>query len=106
MKIAIRQGSLYHFININDVVRIEASDSGATVYLKDTNPLRITSNLKKIESQLPNSFFKIHRSHIVNKVYISRIIENGSFELELKDRTILPISKTKKSELLKKVKKF
>ena len=58
------------------------------------------STLKKIESKLPEELFlKVHRSFIIN---IQRIvdIEDGSV---LINRDVIPVSRSKKPELIKRL---
>ena len=73
-----------------DYILIKCDDQNHTVH----------STLKKIESKLPKDLFlKVHRSFIIN---IQRIvdIEDGSV---LINRDVIPVSRSKKPELMERL---
>ena len=58
------------------------------------------STLKKIEEKLPSSLFlKIHRSYIIN---VKKIIDIEDNSVLIK-KDIVPVSRSKKSELMQRL---
>jgi len=100
MKVAIRQGSVFHFVEDNEVIRIEAHNGQAIIYLINGETYKVTTNLTKMVDNLSNSFLKIHRSHIVNLNHASTIIDSGKAKLMMNDSTVLPISKSLKTKVV------
>lgn len=86
-------------INIPDIYFVEAK--GDYISIKtDTKNYIVHSTLKKIEDKLPSSLFiRIHRSFIIN---ISQIIdiEDNSVLIQ---KSVIPISRSNKSELMKRL---
>lgn len=79
------------FIPLKDIVFLEA-DSAIT-YIYTTSQWKKTSseNLGEIEKQLPsNSFYRVHRSFIVNKKYVAEYRKEGI--LVLRDGTTVTIA--------------
>ena len=88
--IKIQMDTIYMIEAKGDYILIKCDDQNHTVH----------STLKKIESKLPKDLFlKVHRSFIIN---IQRIvdIEDGSV---LINRDVIPVSRSKKPELMERL---
>ncbi|CAI8419590.1 MAG: Transcriptional regulatory protein YpdB [Polaribacter sejongensis] len=86
-------------INIPDIYLVKAKGDYIIIKTNARNYL-VHSRLNKIEDKLPSYLFlRIHRSYIIN---ISQIvdIQNNSV---LVGKTLIPIGRAKKSELVKKI---
>ncbi len=86
-------------IEIPDINIVEAK--GDYILIK-TNAKNYTvhSTLKKIEDKLPNDLFlKVHRSYIINLKKIIDIEDNSV----LIGRGVIPVSRSNRSELMKKI---
>ncbi|WP_295334255.1 LytTR family DNA-binding domain-containing protein [Flavobacterium sp.] len=86
-------------IDVNTILYFRAN--GDYVFIKtENNSYTIHNTLKKIENKLPkDSFFKVHRSFIINTKKIVDIEDNSV----LIGKDIIPISRRNKSELMKRV---
>jgi len=94
--IFIKQGDTYIRIYLKDIRYIESMQNYIKIYLADTMYM-VHQTLVAMENILPNtSFFRIHKSYLVNLSAITAIVRNnvhiGTQEL--------PISKYRKEELL------
>ncbi|WP_439131492.1 LytR/AlgR family response regulator transcription factor [Polaribacter sp.] len=84
-------------VNIPDIYLIEAKGDYINIKTQGKNYI-VHSTLKKIEDKLPKeTFFKVHRSYIIN---ISEIIdiEDNSVLIQ---KEVVPVSRSNKSELMK-----
>jgi DNA-binding LytR/AlgR family response regulator len=86
-------------INIPDILYIEAK--GDYIAIKTAGKSFIVhSTLKKVQDKLPEEFFmKIHRSFIINFSKIIDIEDNSV----LIEKSVIPISRANKSELIKRL---
>jgi two-component system LytT family response regulator len=68
-----------HCLDIDSIVRIEASSNYSKVYyLNQHYPIVACKVLRWFESQLPPElFFRVHRTHLVNRKYLSAITSNS-----------------------------
>ena len=83
-------------IDIPKIYLIEAKGDYINIKTEDKNYI-VHSTLKKIEEKLPkNTFLKIHRSFIIN---IKEIIDIEDNSVLIK-KNVIPISRSKKSELM------
>lgn len=60
-------------IPASDIVYLKASGSYSEIHLKDTKVFTCTRGLWLLERELPDYFFKIHRSTLVNTQYVEGI---------------------------------
>lgn len=86
-------------VNISSIYLIEAKGDYINIKTNDKNYI-VHSTLKKIEDKLPsNMFFKVHRSYIINFSEIVDIEDNSV----LIRQNVIPVSRSNKSELMKKL---
>ncbi len=89
-------------LNLDDILYLEAN--GDYVVFKTANKGYIVhTTMKKINDKLPdNKFIKVHRSYIVN---IDKIVDIEDTTL-LIDKKIIPVSRSKKEDLMKSLNLF
>lgn len=86
-------------INFSSIKLVQAKGDYILIKTEDKN-YTVHSTFKKIEEKLSDSFFlKIHRSYIVNLNKIIDIEDNSV----LIDRDVIPVSRTNKPELMKRL---
>ncbi len=86
-------------INIPDIYFVEAKGDYISIKTESKNYI-VHSTLKKIEDKLPDSvFLRIHRSFIINVTQIIDIEDNSV----LIQKSVIPISRSKKNELMKRL---
>lgn len=95
----IKQDSLYVKIYFKDILYIKSEGVYAEIFTKDKKYL-IRETLKKLLEILPNdSFFQIHRSHIVNVNFVSAV----NSEYVIVDKETIPMSRNSREEFLKRL---
>ncbi|NNF35648.1 MAG: response regulator transcription factor [Saprospiraceae bacterium] len=78
-----------------------ASDSNYTgFYLSSGEKILIAKTLGKVEEMLGSGFIRIHNSFIINKEYVSAYHRGTGGSVKLNDGTILPVSKSRKEQVL------
>ncbi len=86
-------------INFNDINIIEAKGDYIRIKTNGQN-IVVHSTLKKIENKLPmDIFLKVHRSFIIN---LSKIVDIEDNSVLIK-RDIIPVSRSNRSELIKRL---
>jgi two-component system LytT family response regulator len=79
-----------------NIIRIEANSNYCRVYFDNDDPLTVAKLLHWFEEKLPDDFFyRIHRTHIVNRLFISSI--SNSSKLTLVNGEQLQTSRRKKN---------
>lgn len=87
-------------ILLEDIVYIESLKDYLRIHVSDTERHVTHSTMKKIEEKLPDYFFRIQRSYIINTKKIKSIYGNTVL---LSVGESLPISVSSKAELYKKI---
>ncbi len=104
-KLILNTSDNTYIVDIKDIIRCESDNNYTTFSTVNSDKIVMSKTLKEYENILPEEIFiRIHRSHIININYISRIIKRASGYVMLKDNTEIPISPKKKDLLLKLIK--
>lgn len=89
----------HHKIIVDDILHIESDRNYITVITK-SKKLSYIESLKNWKERLPeDQFIQVHKSFIINKMYVDKISGN---EIYINNNRI-PIGRTYKQELLKKL---
>ena len=91
-------------INFENVLCCIAENNYTTVHLDDGTKVTVSKTLKDFVSILyPSHFFRIHSGSIINLKFIRRITKAPVFTVELPNKFILKVSRSKQKELLDKL---
>lgn len=87
-----------YFVNTNTIIRCQASSNYTKLFFTDRQPLVISKTLSACACAISNNnFVRIHQSHLVNKIFVKDIDQDGS--VHLIDGSICTISRRKKREV-------
>ena len=94
----------YSLINTTDIVYCQADGSYTHLYLLDGKKITTSKLLKQIEELLPDeTFYRIHKSYIVNLNLINRCSKIDGFSVILENGIVLDVSERTKKEFLDKL---
>jgi two-component system LytT family response regulator len=87
------------FVAIDTIIALEADGAYTNVSLKDAKNLYISKNIRYFESLLGEmpSFFRVHRSSLVNINFIEKYSRNESV-LFMENQQIIKVARAKKAE--------
>ncbi|MES2593070.1 MAG: LytTR family DNA-binding domain-containing protein [Bacteroidota bacterium] len=107
-KLTIPTATGSEYINIKDIIRIEADGSYSKVFSNDGKMRFVTKNLKSLENSLEGeSFFRCHNSHLINVEYIKKY--NPAKDkgiIEMTDESSIPVARSVKMDLAELIKKY
>src|SRR5690554_2180775 len=96
--ICIKSYSDYQFIDLQDIIYLKADNSSTDFKLQNGKTITAFKTLKHFEQKLPFHFLRIHKSHIVNIHYVSRIRLSKS-KCYLDYNEVLPFSASYKANI-------
>lgn len=98
-KIALPVSEGLLFIEVNDIVYLEAEGAYTNVWLNNSTKILVSKKIKFFEEIVDTraNFFRSHRSYIVNINYLKKYNKNES-SLLLDNNKIVYISRDRKSE--------
>jgi two-component system LytT family response regulator len=85
-------------LSLKDILWLEAMGDYVAIVTAEKKYL-VYSTMKRMEEKLPESFMRIHRSHIVN---IHRISNIDDFSVTI-NKTVLPVSRNYKESLIQRL---
>ena len=101
--IPIQEG--YKLVDLADVVRLQADGSYTLFVLQDGTQYMASRNLKEYEDLISDNtnFIRVHRSHIINKEFVEKIIRSKPPIIEMSDGMQVSISSNRKDQILKEL---
>ena len=91
------------FIEVKEIVRCESDSNYTSIYMKSKEKYFVAKTLKNIENLLDSRrFYRVHHSHLVNISFIKKYIKGKDGTLVLKNGDLVPVSRSKKGNLLDK----
>ena len=92
-------------INTDEIIRLESDVNYTYVFLNDGKKILVSTTLKEYEELLNDSgFFRIHKTHLINLSQIAQFNKLEENLIQMKDNTLLPVSRRKKATLLSMLK--
>ncbi len=103
--LAVKKRTGIQLININNVLYIKGAGVYTEIYLNNGKKELHDKSLEKLSQLLPKTFQRIHKSYLVKINEIKEIIvQTGSkYSVELKNKEILPVGRTKYKLLKEKM---
>jgi len=99
-KLAIPTKDGHTFIDIRDILYIQADSSYSTIFLENQKTMLVSRRLKAFEDSLSTKeFVRAHKSHLVNLRHIQEIKRSDGHYLIMKDGTRLNISRANREAL-------
>lgn len=104
-QLTIKKHNGLHFIPIEDIVYLKGAGNYSEIYTEDSRPELHSKSLDRLSQLLPNQFFRIHKSYIVQLEMIQRIESSvgSKYGVILKDGTSLPVGRTRIDALKKEL---
>jgi len=87
------------FIQMNDILRLEADGNYTFIYLKNGTKLYTSKTLKIFENLLPAArFYRPHQSHIINTLSMSKYVKNDGGYILMSDGSQIAIARSKRKD--------
>lgn len=88
------------YVNMVDILYCKSDGNYTEIYLKNNEKELLSKKLKEFEESTSSDFFRVHNSYLVNINYIKEFVKSDGGYIVLNDGTHIPVSRSKKSELL------
>ena len=100
-RITLHTSNGHVFALTKDIIRIETYGNYSFVYLTAGDRLLVSRNLKEFEEMLPEpDFFRVHQSHIVNTLFVKKVIKDDGDQVVMEDGVKIPVSRRRKDEFM------
>jgi two-component system LytT family response regulator len=103
-KIVLRTQEKFHFVKVAEIVYCESDGNYTTFYLQSGQHILVSRSLKEFDELLSEySFYRPHKSFLINLSYVTGFEKGEGGFIIMKDDIHVPISYRKKEEFLKMV---
>jgi len=99
-RIAVPHSGGIHFIFAKDIVYMEADSNYTIFHLVNGSKIVASKTMAEFELQLPEGFFRIHKSFHINLSHVVEYIKKDGNSVIMKDGSLLPVSRRKIQELI------
>lgn len=105
-----RRITLYHskgfrVVDSKDIVRLEADGNCTDIYFADGSKYLDTKTLKTFEETLDeDSFFRIHKSHLINLEHLREYLNTDGGQVVMNDGSMVPVARNRLTEFLARIK--
>ena len=103
-RIALPQEDRIDFIPIRQIVRCQSESNYTRFFLDSGAVIMVTRTLKEFELALEScGFIRTHQSHLVNSIHVKTLVKRDGGYLKMSDGSSVPISRTRREELDKRI---
>ena len=99
--LSIRRQNEYSILPVDEILFFKAADIYVEAHLKNGKVEILDKTMDRLEQILPHNILRIHRSYLVdiNEIESYKHIGGGTYQVQLKNGTPLPLSRQKYKEL-------
>ena len=103
-KIALPTNKGLVLIQVNEIIRCEASGSYTFFWFIDGKKMLVSKNIKEYEDLLvDHDFFRVHKSHLINISHVKKYLHEDGGYVVMADNSKIEVSRRKKDEFLRKL---
>lgn len=89
------------YVEPEEIIYCKSDGNYTEVYLKNGDKEVLSKKLKDVESLIGETvFLRVHNSYLVNMKYLKEFIKTDGSYLILENGASIPVSRTKKADLL------
>ena len=90
-----------HMYSVKEIVRFEGDRAYCKLILDSGNEVLISKPLIELEEILPKeTFFRVHKSHMVNKLFVSKYLKEDGGCIIMKNDNRVPLSRRRKDDFI------
>jgi len=103
-RIAIPSLEGLQFIDITDIIYLEAESNYSFIYLQTGTRITVSKTLKDFEELLPNhTFIRIHHSYIINKNHVRKYLKGEGGQVLMSNGKLLDVARRKKEDFMRAI---
>ena len=95
-----------YFLNIKEIVRLEAEDNYTHIFNKDGERMTVAKTIKSYEELLAGvNFFRVHKKHLINLNYMSKFVKGDSVVI-MNDNLKIEVSRRRRPGFMEFMKRL
>ncbi|MCI5059196.1 MAG: LytTR family DNA-binding domain-containing protein [Flavobacteriales bacterium] len=97
-RIALNTGKHVVFVELKDIEYLKADERYVLCHLNDGNKIHVNRSIREFEDLLPEQFYRVHKSYMINLDFIVKLESREVAEVELKSGVVVPIAHKRKKD--------
>ncbi len=94
-----------YFVNLQDIIRLEAEDNYTHIFLKEGKKITASKTIKSYEELLePYNFHRVHKRHVINLNFMKKFVRGDGGYLIMDDAMQIEVSRRRRSVFMEKIK--
>lgn len=95
-----------YFVNIKDIIRLEAEDNYTHIYLMGGDRITASKTIKSYEDLLsPFNFFRVHKRHVINLNYMRKFVRNDGY-IVMEDAMKIEVSRRRRPAFIEQMRRL
>lgn len=104
-RLALPVSDGYVFINVEEIVCLEANGSYTQIHFSDKKPMLVSKKMYKLEEMIAHpNLFKPHRSFLVNLGHVEQYIRRDGGYIIMSNEMEVPLTQNRKNQFMEAVK--
>jgi two-component system LytT family response regulator len=105
-KMSISAVDGFYFINIRDIVRLEAEDNYTHIYTSSEQRMTVAKTIKSYEELLSSvNFFRVHKKHLINLNFMNKFMKGDSLVI-MDDGMKIEVSRRRRPQFMELMKRL
>lgn len=93
-----------YFVNLKDIVRLEADDNYTHLHLKDGQRITASKTIKSYDDLLQSvNFFRVHKRHVINLNYMRKFVKGDGGYIVMDDDKQIEVSRRRRPAFLEQI---
>jgi two-component system LytT family response regulator len=100
-KISLHTSEKIIVVQLSEIIRCNSDNNYTTFHLENGQKILVSKTLKYYADMLKeHQFLRVHQSHLINTKYIKEFIKSDGGYIILKDKSNIPVSVRKRTEVI------
>ncbi len=96
-----------YFVNIKDIVRLEAEDNYTHIFLSNGERITASRTIKAYEDLLETmNFYRVHKRHVINLNYMRKFIKGDGGYLVMDDGKKIEVSRRRRPAFMEQMRRL
>ncbi len=95
-----------YFVNIKDVIRLEAEDNYTHIFLSTGERITASKTIKSYEDLLaPFNFFRVHKRHVINLNFMRKFVRTDGY-IVMEDAMKIEVSRRRRPAFIEQMRRL
>ena len=106
-KLAISALDGVYFVELTEIVRLEAEDNYTHIFLKNGSKITASKTIKAYEGRLKElNFYRVHKRHVINMNFMQKFVKGDGGYLVMDDGMKIEVSRRRRPAFMEQMRRL